>query len=175
VVTRRHPTAVQRLGLNVRRLFPVLISAALALAVVLPLGLPHWGMLAPPFLLASIYYWSIVRPDLMPPTAAFLLGLLQDLLTGMPLGTGALIMVITQWTMRGQQRFLMNRPFFLIWAAFAPVVLIAGLVDWIVYAIYTLHIAPVDGALARMMLGFILFPVVAWLLLIPAHRTLPAN
>ena len=171
----RHPTAVQRLEHNVRRFFPVLISAALALASVLPTGLPQWGLLAPPFLLASIFYWSMVRPDLMPPTAAFLLGLFQDMLTGMPLGTGALIMTIAQWTIRGQQRYLANRPFFLIWAAFAPVIFVAGLIDWLVYALFTFHIAPIDGALVRMVLGFILFPVVAWLVLIPVHSTLPRD
>jgi rod shape-determining protein MreD len=168
-----HPTAFHRLDQNARKLLPVLISAVLALAAILPVGLPQWGTLAPPFLLIGVFYWSIVRPDLLPPTAAFLLGLFQDLLTGMPIGSGALIMVITQWTMRGQQRYLINRPFFLMWAAFGPVVMIAGVLDWLIYALLTFHPAPVDGALVRMGLGFVLFPVVAWLILIPAHRTLP--
>ena len=175
MVARQHPTAIQRLDNNVRGLFPVLISALLTLATVLPIGLPQWGALAPPFLLASVFYWSMVRPDLMPPTAAFLLGLFQDLLTGMPLGTGALIMTITQWTMRGQQRYLASRPFLIIWAAFAPVVLVSGLIDWVIYAVFTFHIASISGALARMMLGFILFPVVAWVVLIPTHSTLPRD
>jgi rod shape-determining protein MreD len=114
-----------------------------------------------------------VRPDLMPPTAAFVLGLFQDLLTGAPLGSGALVMVLTQWTMRGQRRYLANRPFFLMWAAFAPVVVIAGVVDWLIYALFTFHVVPVMDALVRMVLGFFLFPVVAWVVLIPTHRTLP--
>ncbi len=173
MVASSHPTALHRLEQNARRLLPILISVVLALAAVLPVGLPQWGVMAPPFLLIGVFYWSIVRPDLLPPTAAFLLGLLQDLLTGMPLGSGALIMTITQWTMRGQQRYLINRPFFLMWAAFAPVVMIAGVLDWLIYALFTFHPAPIDGALVRMVLGFVLFPVVAWLVLIPTHRTLP--
>ncbi len=122
-----------------------------------------------------MFYWSLVRPDLMPPTVAFILGLFQDLLTGAPIGTGALTMVLTQWIMRGQQRFLAKRPFFLMWAAFAPVVMIAGILDWLIYALFTFHPAPVDGALVRMVLGFVLFPVVAWVVLIPTHRTLPVS
>ena len=166
-------TALHRLDQNARRLLPTLISLVLGLAVVLPVGLPHWGELAPPLLLIAVFYWSIVRPDLMPPTAAFVLGLFQDLLTGAPLGSGALVMVLTQWTMRGQRRYLANRPFFLMWAAFAPVVVIAGVVDWLIYALFTFHVAPVMDALVRMVLGFFLFPVVAWVVLIPTHRTLP--
>jgi rod shape-determining protein MreD len=170
-----HTTALHRLDQNARRLLPTVISLILAFAVVLPVGLPHWGELAPPLLLIAVYYWSIVRPDLMPPAAAFVLGLFQDLLTGAPLGSGALIMVLTQWTMRGQRRYLANRPFFLMWAAFAPVVLIAGTLDWLVYALLNFHVVPVMDALVRVVLGFVLFPVVAWVLLIPTHRTLPAG
>jgi rod shape-determining protein MreD len=168
-----HPTALHRLDQNARRLLPVVISLMLALAVVLPIGLPQWGILAPPLLLIAVFYWSIVRPDLMPPTAAFVLGLFQDLLTGGPLGSGALIMVLTQWTMRGQQRYLINRPFFLMWAAFAPVAVIAGVLDWLIYALLNFHAVPIVGGLVRIALGIILFPVVAWVVLIPTHRTLP--
>ena len=102
MVASPHPTILHRLDQNARRLLPTLISFILGLAVVLPVGLPHWGELAPPLLLISVFYWATVRPDLMPPTAAFVLGLFQDLLTHSPLGIGALIMVLTQWTMRGQ-------------------------------------------------------------------------
>jgi rod shape-determining protein MreD len=168
-----HPTALHRLDQNARRLLPTVISLVLTLAVVLPIGLPQWGVLAPPLLLIAVFYWSIVRPDLMPPTAAFVLGLFQDLLTHSPLGSGALVMVLTQWTMRGQRRYLANRPFFLMWAAFAPVVAIAGALDWLIYALLNFHAVSVLGALARMVLGFVLFPVIAWLVLIPTHRTLP--
>lgn len=168
-------STLHRLDQNVRRLLPIAISLVLTLAVILPIGLPQWGLLAPPLLLIAVYYWSIVRPDLMPPTAAFVLGLFQDLLTGAPLGSGALVMVLTQWTMRSQQRYLFNRPFFLMWAAFAPVVLIAGVLDWLIYAMLTFNAVPIASALVRMMLGFVLFPVVAWIILIPTHRTLPAG
>jgi rod shape-determining protein MreD len=175
MVASPHPTILHRLDQNARRLLPTLISFVLGAAVVLPVGLPHWGELAPPLLLISVFYWSTVRPDLMPPTAAFVLGLFQDLLTGSPLGVGALIMVLTQWIMRGQRRYLANRPFFLMWAAFAPVVLIAGILDWIIYALLNFHVVPAMEALVRMVLGFFLFPVVAWIVLIPTHRTLPAG
>ena len=168
-----HTTALHRLDHNARRLLPTLISLALTLAVVLPVGLPHWGELAPPLLLISVFYWSTVRPDLMPPTAAFVLGLFQDLLTRSPLGSAALVMVLVQWTMRGQRRYLANRPFFLVWAAFVPVAVIAGALDWLIYIIYNFHVAPVMDALVRVVLGFFLFPVVAWVVLIPTHRTLP--
>src|SRR5271154_1788743 len=125
----------QRLDQSARRVLPALSALVLCVIAVLPVGIPQWGAMAPPLMLIGVFYWSLVRPDLMPPSAAFALGLFQDLLTGAPLGSGALVMVLTQWIMRSQQRFLVNRPFLLMWAAFFPVVAVATAVDWSIYTI----------------------------------------
>jgi rod shape-determining protein MreD len=164
----------QRLDQGARRLAPGLTAALLCVIAVLPVGIPQWGAMAPPLMLAAVFYWSLVRPDLMPPSAAFALGLFEDLLTGAPPGSGALLMVLTQWVMRSQQRYFVNRPFLLMWAAFLPVVMAAAAIEWSVYGLIMFHPAPVLVALARMGLGFVLFPVVAWLVLIPVHRALPS-
>jgi len=39
--------------------------------------------------LAAIYFWALVRPDLMPPRAVLIIGLLEDLLSGGPPGLWA--------------------------------------------------------------------------------------
>jgi rod shape-determining protein MreD len=173
VVVARSPW--QRLDQNARRLLPALSTLTLGLIAILPIDIPRWGEMAPPLMLIGVFYWSLVRPDLMQPATAFTLGLVEDLVTGAPIGSGALIMVLTQWIMRGQQRFLANRPFLLLWAAFLPVVAIATGLEWLVYATLTFHPVPILIALARMALGIVLFPVVAWLALIPVHRALPTT
>jgi rod shape-determining protein MreD len=167
------PSSLQRLEQSGRRLLPVISAIMLQILAVLPIGIPQWGALAPPLMLIAVFYWSLVRPDLMPPTAAFLLGLFQDLLSGAPIGSGALVMVATQWTMRGQQRFLVNRPFLLLWGSFLPVAAAAALLQWGIYVLLNLHVVPISASAVRLMLGFALFPVVAWLILIPTHSTLP--
>lgn len=169
------PTPIQRLDRNARKLLPSLTALLLGLVVVFPIGIPQWGKLAPPLMLAAVYYWSLSRPGLLPPSAAFLLGLFQDLLTGAPLGSGALILVLVQWILRSQQRFLANRPFLLLWAGFAPVVFGAVLIEWVVYALFTFAAAPFSEGLVRALLGFVLFPVVAGAVLIPAHRALATS
>ncbi len=166
------PTPFQRLDHSARRLLPALTALALGIVAILPVGIPHWGALAPPLMLIAVFYWSVARPELMPPTMAFLLGLAQDLMSGAPLGLSALIMVLTQWAMRGQQRFLVKRPFLLLWAAFIPVVAAATLLEWLIYALLSFQAAPALDALVRLVLGFVLFPVVAWLTLIPTHKLL---
>ncbi len=166
------PTAFQRLDHSARALLPMTSALVLGVIAIIPIGLPAWGALAPPFMLAAIFYWSLTRPDLLAPSTAFVLGLIQDLLSGAPLGSGALIMVLTQWILRSQQRFFVKRPFLLMWMAFAPVVYSAALLGWLIYSLYVFHPAPILGMLVRATLGFVLFPIIAWVVLIPTHRAL---
>ncbi len=163
---------LQRLDHGARNLLPALTALMLGIVAILPVGIPHWGALAPPLMLIAVFYWALARPGLMPPTVAFVLGLAQDLMTGAPVGLSALIMVLTQWVMRGQQRYLVKRPFLLLWAAFVPVVTTATLLEWAIYAVFSFHPLPILDALVRLALGFVLFPVVAWVVLIPTHRLL---
>ncbi len=45
------------------------------------------GLVPPPLLaLMPVYFWCLVRPDLMPPAAAFAIGVLEDLFSGGPPG-----------------------------------------------------------------------------------------
>ena len=53
------------------------------------------GLLPPPLLsLMPIYFWCLVRPDLMPAPAALALGAFEDLLSGGPMGVWALSFVV---------------------------------------------------------------------------------
>ena len=63
-------------------LTPVLMGVALVMLVNLPVSVTGGLIPAPQLVLAPIYFWSLVRPDLMPPIAALGLGLLEDLLSG---------------------------------------------------------------------------------------------
>ena len=166
------PTLWRRLDQNARNLLPAITAVFLGLLMLLPIGVPMWGKLAPPLMLAAVYYWSLTRPGLLPPGAAFALGVYQDLLTGAPLGSTSLVLVLVQWILRSQQRYLANRPFILLWAGFAPVALGAALIDWAVYAAFTLATPSIVEGLVRAALGFAVFPIVAGLVLIPVHRTL---
>lgn len=62
------------------------------------------GMVPPPLLaLVPIYFWCLVRPDLMTPAAVFAIGLAQDILSGGPPGVWTLSFVLT-YALVGRQR-----------------------------------------------------------------------
>ena len=56
-----------------------------------------FGGLVPPPLLGFIpvYFWCLVRPDLMTPAATFVIGILQDLMSGGPPGIWTLGFVVS--------------------------------------------------------------------------------
>jgi rod shape-determining protein MreD len=54
------------------------------------------GAVPPPLLgLVPVYFWCLVRPDLMSPAAAFTIGLAEDVLSGGPPGVWTLAFVLT--------------------------------------------------------------------------------
>ncbi len=54
------------------------------------------GVVPPPLLgLVPVYFWCLVRPDLMTPSAAFAIGLAEDVLSGGPPGVWTLAFVLT--------------------------------------------------------------------------------
>ena len=64
---------------------------ALMLVNALPTRLPGFAPVVPLLPLIGVYYWSIYRPDLMPPALAFGLGILNDVIAGIPLGVSSLV------------------------------------------------------------------------------------
>jgi len=54
------------------------------------------GLVAPPLLaLVPVYFWCLVRPDLMTPAAALAIGFAEDVLSGGPPGIWTLSFVLT--------------------------------------------------------------------------------
>ena len=47
---------------------------------------------APLLALMPVYFWCLVRPDLMSPAAAFVIGMLEDILSGGPPGVWARVL-----------------------------------------------------------------------------------
>ena len=74
---------------------PVVLAVLGVLIANLPLSL-FGGLLPSPLLaLMPIYFWALVRPDLMPPIAAFGIGVLEDLFSGGPPGIWAAAFVVS--------------------------------------------------------------------------------
>lgn len=84
---------MDRLGFSASGLLGAVIPLLCSVLAVALANLPVsiLGGLVPPPLLAlmPVYFWCLVRPDLMPPALAFGVGILEDLFSGGPPGVWA--------------------------------------------------------------------------------------
>lgn len=159
----------QRLDKAGRNLAPFAVTVMLVLIGMIPIPAPAYTPVAPQLTLISVYYWTIHRPDLMRPGVAFLLGLLQDLLTGGPLGVNALMLVVAQWAVLNQRRVFLASSFALLWIGFALVMAGGVLVQWLAFSALNATVLPIRPALFQGLLTVAMFPAVGWLL-IRMHR-----
>jgi rod shape-determining protein MreD len=65
---------------------PIATTMLAALLSIEPLHLDGYAALTPAFTLMATYYWTIYRPDLLSAPLLFLIGTIQDLLSGRTAG-----------------------------------------------------------------------------------------
>jgi rod shape-determining protein MreD len=154
------PTRLLRI---LRLLLPGLVTFIAVLLTVLPLGIPFAAVVTPFLSLMAVYYWSIYRPDLLPPAAVFVLGVLQDILTGGPVGLLALVLLLVQALAVSQRRILLGQAFSVEWAGLLLVVAGAGAVSWTLASVYYLALVPPVPFVVQALITVALYPLGSWL------------
>jgi len=148
-----------------RRFVPFGLTLILLLFAVTPKHLPGLAYLTPMYSLMAVYFWAIYRPDLLGYGACFAIGVLEDLLTGTPLGSSALVLLLCHWTVLHQYKFFHNKPFMMTWAAFGIVAAAASLLRWIsVGLVATSGFTSFADVFGSYLMTMAVFPLVAWLL-----------
>jgi rod shape-determining protein MreD len=157
------------------RLFASVIPVTLAFLGVLIANLPVsflGGIVPAPLLgLMPIYFWGLVRPDLMPPFWAFTAGILEDMLSGGPAGVWTVSFIVTYVLIDRQRDAFAGLSGFGAILGFATAASLACASAYTVEALYYWRIppfAPVMGELAMS----IVFYVPALVFLGFVHRRL---
>lgn len=82
-------------GTYVATIVPGFLAILCVFLANLPLSLFSGIMPSPLLALMPVYFWCLVRPDLMPPLLAFMVGVLEDLFSGGPPGIWGAAFVAT--------------------------------------------------------------------------------
>jgi len=162
----------QRLDRVARNLIPFGLCVFLVIAGSLPLYIPGYGPISPNFALMAVFYWAIYRPDLLPPTAAFAIGLLQDILVGTAPGTTALVLLLVRAGVVTQGRVFRTKSFLVTWWGFAMVALGAGVLKWILAAGLNFTLLNPMPGIFQFALSVALFPFLGWLCVRTQHAAL---
>lgn len=151
------------------------VIALFLLLNVVSFSMPHAGDVKPFFLLMVVYYWAIYRPTVMPIAYTFVLGLLLDLLTHVPVGLNALALVGLQTIVQKSRLFLMGQPYVVVWLGFF-IMTLANCVFLFLFVVLSTFQMPSLQALYQtgiaLLLSVLLFPLASFLLQ-GIHRLLP--
>ena len=167
-------SVLDRLDRGARCVAPSAVTVMLVMLSIVPLQIPHYGSVAPMFGLMGIYYWAIHRPDLMPFSIVFVIGLLYDALTGAPLGIASFVLLLCYWMVCSQRRLLVGKSFIVVWWGFMVVAICATALEWLLFSILAGAVMPVRPALFQSLMTMAVFPAAAWIF-IQVHRSLPQD
>src|ERR1700735_2446392 len=98
---------------------PAVVGLVMALMSVIVWPLPYIGAVMPPLAFIALYYWTTHRPDLFPPSVAFALGLLNDIINQYPLGVSAFLFTMMHQVILQGRRFFAGHSFLMLWSGFA--------------------------------------------------------
>lgn len=148
--------------LGLRGALPFLSVFFLMIFIFLPL--PFFANLVPHLTLIGVYYWSVFRPELMPISLIFVIGVLQDILSGGPLGMTALLLILVGLLVTLQGRKFLERDFMFNWLIFSFVSVSYGLSAWILASLYHKMPSAMLESLGQVILTIAIFPPLYWML-----------
>ncbi len=143
----------------VRHMVPSGVTLILLLATAIPTHIPGMAGVTPMLPMMGVYYWAIYRPDLLPAWAAFLIGLLHDIIAGTPLGVSALVMLLVQGVSASQRKFFLGKSFLVAWWAFSLLAAGSTGLSWLLMSIMSARIIDPTPAFFQYMLTLGLFPI----------------
>jgi rod shape-determining protein MreD len=158
----------------VARMMPGTTTFLFTLLSLLPFPVPSFGSIAPSFALMAVFHWTVYRPDLLPPGAVFVAGLLLDLLNGTPyVGLSALALLLVRTAVLNQRRIFSHRPFSVLWLGFFGAAAGAFALEWAFVSLMQVEFLAPRPFVFQTLITAACFPIGSYVLAL-AHRAMPA-
>ena len=159
------PSLWHRLDLLARQLTPSMLTLILVIISVVPIRILNFSTVVPLLPLMSVYHWAIFRPRLLPAYAVFLIGILQDILTGSPIGVNSFVFLLVYGAVLSQKRFFTGKSFFILWLGFSLIAAGASGLNWLAVSILNVSVVEFHTSVFQYLLTLGFFPAVAWVFL----------
>lgn len=140
---------------------PTILGFFGVIILLLPIRFFEGYVPTPVLPLVVVFFWSIYGPNYLPPLSVFLIGLLQDLLTGGPLGLYAGVYLVTQFIVLSQRAYFLGREQKVVWIGFALAAAGASLILWLVMSLMSGVLLPISEQLIRMFATVMIYPLFA--------------
>lgn len=157
------PSLLQRMDIWVRHLVPIGSSLFFVLLTTTPSKIPNFSAIEPMVSLMCVFYWSLYRPDLVSIHVTFALGLLVDFLGLFPLGSHALIFLLTHGVTLSIRRFLLKSSPMMMWSIFSVIAAGTYVLLWVIAALFH-GLSPVKPVFFSFIMTVSIYPVINWFL-----------
>ena len=121
---------IYRAAIAIRGAIPLFLGLVLAAITFIPFGAPDLSVVLPSLTMPLVYYWTIHRPEVMPPAVVFAIGLWQDVLLGGPLGLMAFTLIVLRGIVETQRQVFRTQAFSVSWLGFVLISLGLTLLAW---------------------------------------------
>lgn len=158
------PGVLHRLDLWARNISPVGLTIVLILMSVVPTHIPGFASVVPQLALMGVFHWTVFRPDLFPLLGVFAIGILQDALSGAPMGVNTIVYLTVYGVVLGQRRFFLGKSFFVEWLGFCIIAAGAALQSWLLLSAYYTHVMAPGPVLFQFLMSAGAYPVLAWVM-----------
>jgi rod shape-determining protein MreD len=142
----------------VAALMPFVLGVFATAVANFPVSFTNGLFPTPLFGLMAVYFWGLMRPDLMPPLAAFLIGLCEDVLSGGPPGIWAAAFMVCYIFVERQRESLAGLASYGAILGFAAAMIVTAASAFVIVAVYYWRlppVAPVVVAVAANVLWYI--------------------
>ena len=151
-------------SVGLKGIIPFFTVLFLIIIMILPYNIVFIGDIMPFLTLIGVYYWSVFKPELLPVSTVFVLGLLQDILLGSPLGLMSLLLVVVQQFIFYQGRQFLERDFLFNWVVFVMLVIGFGILSWAIASLYMREFLDYLSVLGQILLTIAFYPIITWFL-----------
>ncbi len=129
------------------------------------------GLVPPPLMgLVPVYFWCLVRPDLMTPAAAFAIGMLEDVMSGAPPGVWTLSYVLSYALVARQRESFAGLAGLGAVLGFAAAAFAAIAAAYAIVAIYYGHVPPLGPVVAQLAMTVAAYIPVTYIVSALHHR-----
>lgn len=166
VTEKLHAPAVQRVLVA---LVPLACGLLGVIIANIPVSFVGGAVPAPLLALAPVYFWCLVRPDLMTPAAAFVIGMLEDVMSGAPPGVWTLSFVLAYALVGRQRESFAGLAGLGAVLGFAAAALATIAAAYVIVAIYYWQLPPLGPVVAQLAMT-VAFYVPATILISAVHH-----
>lgn len=151
----------ESLKTTVQRMIPLLFSVFLVLLSYVPLDFALFNNIRPAAGMVCVYYWMIHRPDIFNLISVYLLGMIEDIISAVPMGTNIFTLLVMYILLNNLGRFFYGKPFVITWYGFAALSFVSFFSKWLMVSIYYGQFLPGPAAFFSFLVTIAAYPVLS--------------